>query len=113
MNGFRADPLHTVFIDTARAPTKTEPFDLKKHSEQLNAEGVDITVMPFSVAPLNLLAKIAAAPRVIRDKISFSGLASRLLRGNEADGLFHRSFHSRARDARLLPAVPSRLARRV
>lgn len=57
--GFHLAPLHNL---TCVSPWSTDPvsYNAEQHSRQ---HGLDVTVLPFSLAPLKLLAKIAGLPR--------------------------------------------------
>lgn len=43
-------------------------FDPVKHPRQLLGEGQEITVLPFEVGPVNLLAKLATMPKLTQAK---------------------------------------------
>ncbi|ORY78439.1 hypothetical protein BCR35DRAFT_305064 [Leucosporidium creatinivorum] len=68
--GFRLDPLNRLAF---RFPHdgRFELYDPKNHSEQLLDAGHAITTLPFETGPLNLLAKIAAMPKLSALKHGF------------------------------------------
>lgn len=79
--GFIFDPLRRLAF---RFPHdgRLELYDPKKHSEQLLDAGHEITTLPFETGPLNLLAKIAAMPKLSAAKYGF-GLGESSRRGDE------------------------------
>lgn len=68
--GFSLDPLHRLPFRFPHSG-RFELYDPKKHSEQLLEAGHAITTLPFEMGPLNLLAKLAAMPKLSAAKHGF------------------------------------------
>lgn len=79
--GFKLSPLHNLTVTSPWASDPV-PFEHNKHSKQ---QGEDVTILPFEMAPIKTLAKIAALPRttVAKHGIGLGELAHR--RGPSVD----------------------------
>lgn len=66
--GFSLSPLHELNLNSL-ADSETIPFDENVHLNQLNQS---ISLIPFSISPLNLLKKLSNYPRPKNSGVTFS-----------------------------------------